>query len=271
MKRLLIHYSIAGLVAYLGLCGWLYAAQGKLLYFPTPEVTAMAAESMTLRNGSESLKVWKVGDGSNAVIYFGGNGEDVARNIDNVSGLLPDTSAYLLNYRGYGGSSGTPSEAAIMEDAVLLYDDVARRHPQVAVIGRSLGSGVATWVASQRDAWKVVLVTPYDSIEDVAKKEYPFAPVSLLLRDKYRSIDNVPGIRAPVLVLLADIDNVIPRAHSMNLIGSFPIEQVTVRVLPDTTHNTIGSAADYFLLIRQFLVEEAADTAAQRAASGAGR
>lgn len=271
MKRLFIHYSIAGLVAYLGLCGWLYAAQGRLLYFPTPEVMVADAEILRLRNGAESLKVWKVGDGSDAVIYFGGNGEDVAHNIDDVTGLLPDTSTYLLNYRGYGGSSGAPSEAAIMEDALLLYDDVARRHRQVAVIGRSLGSGVATWVASQRDASKVVLVTPYDSIEDVAKKEYPFAPVSLLLRDKYRSIDNVPGIRAPVLVLLADIDNVIPREHSMNLVGSFPLGQVTVRVLPDTTHNSISSAKDYYLLIRQFLAEEAAHTAVQRIVAGAGQ
>lgn len=269
MKRVFLHYSIAGLLGYLGLCTWLFFAQGKLLYFPTPEVMAADADVVTLRNGDESLKVWKIGEGSHAVIYFGGNGEDVAHNIDNVMDLLPDTSFYLLNYRGYGGSTGSPSEAAILEDALLLYDDVARRHPQVAIIGRSLGSGVATWVASQRDVRKVVLVTPYDSIEDVAKKEYPFAPVSLLLRDKYRSIDNVPGIRAPALVMLAEFDNVIPRAHSMNLIGSFPIEQVNVRVLPATNHNSISSAADYFLLIREFLIPIDDADEAERIAAGA--
>ncbi|MGB5246964.1 MAG: alpha/beta hydrolase [Woeseia sp.] len=256
MKRLLVHYSIAALVAYTGLCGWLYFAQDKLLYLPTAEVRAENADIVALQNGDATLKVWKVGAGSKAVLYFGGNGEDVANNIERFRDLLPDTSFYLMNYRGYGGSSGEPTESAIFADAASLYDLARKDHQQIAVIGRSLGSGVATWLAANREISKLVLVTPFDSLEAVASGEYPFAPVSLLLRDKYRSIDYVPRIRAPVLVLLADTDNVVPHHHAMNLVGQFPIEQVSVRILLGSTHNSISSAADYLILIKAFLLND---------------
>lgn len=256
MKRWLIHYSIAGLLAYAGLCTWLYFAQDNLLYLPTPEVSAANASITYLRNGPETIKVWKVGNGSRAVLYFGGNGENVANNIETFRGLLPDTTFYLMNYRGYGGSSGEPAEAAFLEDAALLFDQVSEVHKRVAVIGRSLGSGVATWLAANRPVTRLILVTPFDSVENIAKSEYPFAPVSLLLRDKFRSIDYVPAISAPVLVLLADNDVVIPHHYAMNLVAQFPLEQVRVRILPETTHNTVSQADEYALLIKQFLSEE---------------
>lgn len=253
MKRGFIHYSIVGLVAYVGLCGWLYVTQDSLLYFPSAEIADAPAQIVALQNGDHTLKIWKVGDGSHAVIYFGGNGENVANNIAGFDGLMPDTSVYLVNYRGFGGSTGEPGEAAFYEDAALLYDRVSEAHDRVSLIGRSLGSGVATWLAANRDVYRIVLVTPYDSIENIAKRNYPYAPVSLLLRDKYRSIDRASSITVPILVLLAEKDSIIPHRHAMNLVKEFSEEQVTVKTLPYSTHNTISRAQGYFESMARFL------------------
>jgi len=253
MLRALLRFSIVGLLAYGGLCAYLYVAQDNMLYFPTAEVTAPRTEVIALYNGTERLKIWKVGNGAHAVLYFGGNGENVANNIDGFDGLLEDATFYLANYRGYGGSSGRPGEAAFVSDAALLYDTVRPQHAAVSVIGRSLGSGVAIWLSAHREIEKVILVTPYDSIESVARQVYPYVPVSLLLRDKFRSIDHVPAITAPVLVLLAGTDRVIPQQHSINLVNEFAESQVTVRTLNSTTHNTISRADSYYPMIQRFL------------------
>ena len=86
---------------------------------------------------------------------------------------FPDHALYLLHYPGYGGAPGKPSEAAIAADALALFDRVAPQHPRVVVIGRSLGSGVAVQVASARPVARLVLVTPYDSLEEIAAKHVP--------------------------------------------------------------------------------------------------
>lgn len=253
MTRALLRFSLVGLLAYAGLCAYLYVAQDSMLYFPTAEVTAPRTEVIALYNDTERLKIWKVGNGTHAVLYFGGNGENVANNIDGFDGLLEDATFYLANYRGYGGSSGRPGEAAFVADAALLYDTVRPQHATVSVIGRSLGSGVATWLAANREVTKLILVTPFDSVENVASQVYPYVPVSLLLRDKFRSVDYAPAITAPVLVLLAGTDSVIPHQHAIKLVNEFPESQVTVRTLSRTTHNTISRADAYYPSIRQFL------------------
>src|SRR5260370_41081884 len=89
-------------------------------------------------------------DGSHALIYFGGNAEDVSLNMPSLSAGFPDSAIYLLHYRGYGGSSGRPSEGALFADALTLFDQVHSKHPDVDVVGRSLGSGIAVYVASLR-------------------------------------------------------------------------------------------------------------------------
>ena len=94
---------------------------------------------------------------------------------------LPITPLYLLHYRGYGGSSGSPSEEMISRDAMTLFDQVYATHPHITVVGRSLGSGVAVRLASQRPAARLVLITPYNSLEELAARQFPIFPVKWLL------------------------------------------------------------------------------------------
>lgn len=253
MKRPLTLLTVAILI-YLSGCAFLCFAQRSFLYFPTAEAHPRDAVALSLNVAGETLRVWKSPtDGPDAVLYFGGNAEDVAGNLTVFVAAMPDKSFYLVNYRGYGGSTGSPSESALYGDGLAAYDWIQQKHQHVAVIGRSLGTGVATYVAAARQVDKLVLITPFDNIENLARKRYWIFPVSLLLTDKFDSAGRVPRITAKTLVLLAEHDEIIPRGNSDALIAKFPVGQVTVTIVKDTGHNSIGQSPEYAELLRRFL------------------
>src|SRR4051794_11456926 len=113
-----IMQSLIVLIAliYVGACLYLYFGQRSFLYFPTSEASPQNAEMILLASDGETIRIWKVGNGEDAIIYFGGNGEDVSQNIPLLPQTLPNQSIYLVNYRGYGGSTGSPTEAGLFKD-----------------------------------------------------------------------------------------------------------------------------------------------------------
>lgn len=241
-------------LAYVGLCALLFASQRSMMYFPTAETAHSGAVRMSVDSSGESLKLWHIpGGGTRAIIYFGGNAEDVGGNITGFSAVFSDYSIYLVNYRGYGGSSGRPTESALFTDALAVFDEISPRHSEISVIGRSLGSGVAVFLASVRDVERLVLVSPFDSAVNVAKKFYPVFPVSLLLRDKYDSISRVDDVEARTLILIAEHDEVIPRERSTALADAFPAEQVSVKVIDGVTHNTLDYSPEYLRALGEYL------------------
>jgi pimeloyl-ACP methyl ester carboxylesterase len=194
-----------------------------------------------------------------AVIYFGGNAEAVARNAPVFARVFRDATVYLMNYRGYGGSQGRPSEETLYRDALVLYDHVRGKHDHVSAIGRSIGSGIATYLAAERELARLVLITPFDSLESVASSHYPVYPMSLMLRDKYDSISRVPRIREQTLILIAGNDRIVMPFHAHELAAAFPPGQLTKVVLPGAGHNSVSSSDDYYTLIRDFLQVEQGD------------
>ena len=157
-----------------------------------------------------------------------------------------------MNYRGYGGSDCHPAEKALFRDSEIVFDAVSGRHKTVSLIGRSLGSGVACWLASQRPVDRMVLVTPYDSILNIASAAYPVFPVRYLLKDQYRSSEYATGIDVPVLAVLAENDGVIPADSSNRLVEAFAGD-VEVEVLPGTGHNDLQGHSRFYSLIGGFL------------------
>lgn len=269
MSRALGRYLGLGVLGYVGICALMFFGQHSLLYRPTPEVRHDGAEALRLEHGGETLKVWKVGDGPHAVLYFGGNAEDVAYNIDEFRDAFGDAALYLVNYRGYGGSTGSPSEEALYADAAFVFDYAAERHTRVSAIGRSLGSGVAVWLAAQRPVARLVLVTPYDSIESVAKRLYPFLPVSLLIRDRYPSVERVPEVDAPTLIVYAEGDSVIPNENTLALARAFPEAQLEMRRIDDAGHNSVSHPPEYLRSIAEFLAPAAVGEEVSRSLPGA--
>jgi len=160
---------------------------------------------------------------------------------------------YAVNYRGYATSTGQPSEKALTSDALHIYDILEGRHLSIAVIGRSLGSGVATYLAAERKVQKMVLITPFDSVLNVARDRFYFFPIALLLKDKYDSAGKVKQIAAKTLVILAERDQVIAARYSQRLIEAFAKGQVQVKVIGNSGHNDLSNKAEYYRLIESFL------------------
>jgi hypothetical protein len=241
-------------IGYVTLCAWLFLTQRSQIYFPVPETALPGVQSIRLPSGDALLKLWVVKrPGPRALLYFGGNAEDVSASLPSFVSAFPDHSLYLVNYRGYGGSTGKPSESALFADAAVTYDHVRGAHSAISVMGRSLGSGVAVRLASQREIRQLVLVTPYDSLVNVARDHYPVFPVTLLMRDRYDAAILAPEIRAPVLAVVAGDDEIIPRARSQALIDAFPPAQVQLKVVEGATHNTLDLFPDYLRSVGQFL------------------
>ncbi|SHO53772.1 alpha/beta hydrolase [Desulfopila aestuarii] len=240
-------------IAYIGICLLLYLMQRRMMYFPTPPTDSDLAEVIWLSSANEKVKVWHVSRNSErAIIYFGGNAEDVALNIPSFINIFHDQSLYLLNYRGYGGSSGRPTEQGLFTDAQTLFDTIQKRHSHITVIGRSLGTGVAICLAGSRNVQSLILITPYDSMAEVASNHYPFFPVSLLLKDKYDSLGWVKNITAKTLILIAEYDEIIPRRRSVRLAEAFRPGQVQVEVLNRTDHNTISASPRFGAVLNSF-------------------
>lgn len=216
----LVGLPVAG---YAALCGWMYARQHALMYYPQLTKADVGQTDFGIARNGVMLNGWLVNIGKpNAVVYFGGNAERIEDMRDPFARWFPDSSVYLVPYRGYGASEGTPGEAAIFEDALAVYDQVRARQAKasITIIGRSLGSGVASYVASRREVAKLVLVTPFDSMADVARAHYPWLPVNWLVQDRYESTRHLARYQGPILVIRAGRDEVVPAANTDRLISA---------------------------------------------------
>ena len=157
------------------------------------------------------------------VLYFGGRSEEVSWVVRDAGKLFPNMTVLAVNYRGYGESHGDPAEIHMVEDGCTLYDWLSGHGHvdphRIALVGRSLGSGVAIQVAKERPVHSVVLITPYDSVLAIAKRRFRAMPVEYVLRHRFESIKYAPSLKAPTYVLRAEKDDVIPHSHTDQLVA----------------------------------------------------
>jgi pimeloyl-ACP methyl ester carboxylesterase len=251
-------------VLFLGLCALLYLRQDTFIFFPRPNDAsyreAWQPHRVEIHSGDAVLEGWWAENPSASrpivVIYFGGNAEDVLYTAAVTSPHLDARRMLFVNYRGYGGSAGRPGEKALFEDALAIYDYATStgdaRPDDVVAMGRSLGSGVATMLASERPVRAVVLVTPFDSLIAVAAHHYSFLPVGALLEHRFMSIDRAPRIETPVLILAAQWDRIVPPAHAQRLYEAWAGER-HIRILDGVGHNDIQMNPAYYTAINEFL------------------
>ncbi len=252
MKNLLIAFIKLLLLAYITFGVVLFINQRDLLYAPTDKVNHIFNE-VIFHNDKESINVIVINDKKEkAILYFGGNGDTVARSAFAFDRFFPEHTVYLVNYRGYGGSSGEATEKGIYADALTIFDKIRSKHSDISVLGRSLGSGVATYLASKREFDKLVLITPYDSAWSMAQERFPLYPMSILLKDKYDSVSRAKDIKAKTLVLIAEKDSVITMKHSQKLIEAFSPSQVDVKIIEGAGHNNILQDDRYYHVLQKF-------------------
>ena len=241
--------------AYLAWVIALYILQRDFIYHPMKDDISTEETPYTLtRDDGITLRGWVINPGRDkAILYFGGNAERLSYTINVAKKQFGDYAVYLVHYRGFGDSDGEPTEQALLTDSLALYDDIKPDYKHISVIGRSLGSAIASYVASQREVDKVVLITPFDSIEHIAEQSYPGVPISLLLEDKFESWKFAQHIKAHTLVLIADHDRIVPRQFTDNLLRYFKKGLVTTQQLEGTGHVTISHHPEYYPLIARFL------------------
>ncbi len=209
---------------YVGATVLLYVAQRSLMYFPETVHTAPAQAGLpeaeevmlTASDGEHSI-AWHVAprDAKPVVLYFHGNGGALRYRAERFRGLIRDgVGLVALEYRGYGGSSGTPTEAGLIADAEAAYAFAAARYPaqQLVMWGESLGSGVAVALAAARPVGRLILEAPFTSAAAVGAARYWYLPVGLLMKDQSRSDERIGKVTAPVLILHGAHDDLVPYA-----------------------------------------------------------
>jgi len=254
LKRLAVLALLFALLAALVLAvGWSFVFMqqdrevfpGALMEFSSPDLAGFpGAERVEAATGDgEVLRGWFIRSNKRGprplLIYFGGNAEEVTANAPLFGSMLDSWSLLLVNYRGFGQSTGKPSEDALFRDALHLYDMFASRKDvskdSIVAMGWSLGTGVAVYLASERPAKGVILASPYDSITSLARRYHPGVP-SFLVKHKFDSISRAPGVNAPVLVAMGTEDGIIPLEYSMRLAKAWGGRTETIE-LKGAQHN----------------------------------
>ena len=232
--------------AYAAICLFFFVFQRSFIYMPTPATPAhVAAAVLEVPNARLRLSIREL-EGPKALIYFGGNAEDVASTLPELAAVFPDRAIYALHYRGYSGSTGHPAETAMRNDARALFETVHGRHPDVTVVGRSLGSSLAIQLAANGSISRLVLIAPFDSILAIASRVAPFLPMRLLLRDPWQSWRFAPRVTCPTLILAASHDEIVPMSDTKKLLEAFRPGVATLRVIDGTNHTSVSGPEEFW-------------------------
>lgn len=235
-----------GVYAAVGLA--LFAFQRRLIYRPNPAtllpaqagLSAFRVISLATPDGAK-LTAWHhpAPQGAPTLLYFHGNGGHLADRRERIAAYAQTGCGVLiLAYRGYSGSTGRPSEAANHRDARLAYDWLLAQGvaaDRIVLYGESLGTGVAARLATHVPAAGLILDAPYTSLADVAALHYPWFPVRLFMRDRYRTRSIIGTIHCPLLILHGGRDPIVPLAMGEALLALAP-EPKRIAIFPDAGH-----------------------------------
>lgn len=245
----MLNVILGGAAVYGAYIGALYLLQDRLVFrrelagtpnYPLPEGT----ERLELRTTDGETIVGNLvrarRRSRGLVIGFSGNAWNSDDCTTFIAHRLTDIDVAVFHYRGYTPSTGMPSEAALFADALLIYDTLVKgMNPErIYTFGFSLGSGIAAYLAANRELAGQLLVTPFDSIEAIARSRYRGVPVRYLIKNPFRSIDHLSGKPVPTAVILASEDRIVPRESSLRLISSL-LDPVLVETIPESTHVSI--------------------------------
>ena len=236
MRRMMTIGAVVG-TSLVVLVGGLWAAQRKLIYFPIQtvgEVTVVSPDSeeveFTTDDGLTLSAWWVPASGTptgRTIVVFPGNAGNRTDRAPLARSLAEQGySVLLVDYRGYGGNPGSPSEDGLSLDAkgAVAYarsrDDVDPN--RLVYFGESLGAAVAVGVSRDYPPSALILRSPFTSLPDAASAHYPFLPTGLLLRDQFQSIDTIRSLDVPVLVVAGSQDSIIPFAQSRELYEAAP-------------------------------------------------
>lgn len=234
LNRLLFKLSLSLfgllLLAYVGVCAYLFVNQRDMLYMaPTvaisPQVEGVPIQDLPLKTpDGETLRMWYLAPAQKdglVFMYLGGQAGSLDQQTGRYRRMAQKGVGFLsLSYRGFSGSTGHPTEEGLFIDVLAAYDWLRSQGyapEQIVIHGHSLGSGPATYLATQRPARGLILEAPFTAAADVAQSRYPYIPVELLMIDKFANRNRIKAVTMPVLIVHGDRDTVIPFEHSERL------------------------------------------------------
>lgn len=216
-KRLLF----ATVITYGFVCAALVIAEPHFLYMPfngpnTPEAAGLPSYSLqhTTATDGTPINYWEHPSASGPILlYFHGNGGGLhAFTFPLAQFAQAGFHVIAMEYRGYPGAAGKPSQQALTADAIALFDQTHQRYPNrpIAIWGYSLGTGIAVQLAAERAPAALVLEAPFSATVDLAATIYPFIPVRHLMRDQYRSREAITRVHAPLFIMHGETDRLVP-------------------------------------------------------------
>ena len=225
--RLMLTTILWLVLLYLAVCAAAWSYQSRLIF---PGAKASPAQYQTyseqqiqLQREGVKLEGWVLtsaetssNEAAPVLIYFGGNGEDVVTMLPKLEKFGAATT-YTFNYRGYGHSEGKATQESLFDDALAIFDHISAQHAagaRIVIVGRSLGSAVAGYLATQRDIHGLILLTPLRSAIANGKRMLPFLPVKYLISHPFDLTTMAKDFTCPVLVLIAEADTLIPPSDS---------------------------------------------------------
>ncbi len=235
LKRSLGLLLATAAFGYLAVGAYIYAVQRSMLFVPdrsdvSGEVGRLpGAEALKLTTSDgETINAWYKpprDEGKPIYLYLHGNGANLTRRAGRFRQMTEDGAGLLaVSWRGYGGSTGSPSEHGLRNDALAAYTFITSRMSpaRLVLFGESLGTGVAIWLAATRPAALLVLDSPFASIADLGAMRFPWLPVALMSRDPFWSIRLAPQVRIPVIAQHCTSDWLIPLREAQRLMAAFP-------------------------------------------------
>ena len=236
--RMLLYLGIVIAIAYAVLAAMVFFVQPHLVYYPqvgrnliaTPSDEGLTYETVRLNTADgERLHGWFVPapDAKGTVLFFHGNAGNISHRIGYLTMFYRlGYNSFILDYRGYGQSSGTPSEQGTYRDATAAWEYITGEKgivpSSVVLFGESLGGAVASWLAVQESPGLLVLASAFTSVPDMGAKLYPYLPVRLLSRFEYNTLDHLKDVTCPVFVAHSREDEIVPFEHGQALYEAAP-------------------------------------------------
>lgn len=227
-------------IAYVAIVALLFLFQSRLIYYPqigreisiTPQSYGLDYESVNIRTeDGETLHAWwvpavgRMAGMRGIILFFHGNAGNISQRIDYL--LMFSRLGYatlIVDYRGYGLSSGEPTEQGTYNDALAAWqwlEQIRGAKPMdIIIAGESLGGAVASWLAVQHAPRALLLMSTFTSVPDLAAQIYPFMPVRIIARYSYDSLSNIRSVNVPVLIAHSRDDDVVPFAHGQALFAA---------------------------------------------------
>ena len=237
-------------VAYLGVIALAWFGQGRMIYpVPNPSDAIPSGYDRIEHATPDGLTLFAgyrpASQGMPTLLFFHGNGSSWQSTAMVTETLAAQGYGVMASeYRGYGGNPGTPSEQGLYDDARGAWQWLLEQGVEpgdIALVGNSIGAGVATHLASEVEARALILVSPFDSLHETASRQMRWLPVRMLLRDRYDNASKLPRIAEPVLILHGEADTVIAVEQARTLAASR--QDAVIETFPDWGHDLVVNPA----------------------------